>query len=150
MNKIYWLSGLGLLGMTAALIVFTQFVQPHYYPLVQIQAPDQTTITFVDNPWSTREQCQSANEKMRRPMLANCPTCQTTLNLCETRLAEPWQSILQDQSTPFDVVHSGSLRMAIEAPQGGLALCEAIAAQIRANKKAVAQCVPASHPVKTP
>ncbi|MFY9260322.1 MAG: hypothetical protein WAO71_07435 [Gallionella sp.] len=144
MNKIYWLSGLGLLGITAAIVVFTQFLQPHYYPLLQIKFPDQAILTFVDTPWATQEKCQSKNEKMLTELRTRCPSCQISINRCEPSLAEPWQSVLQENSSQYDVVHSGSLRIVVDMPQGAVATCEAMAAQIRQDQKTPAHCLHAS------
>lgn len=148
MNKIYWLSALVLLGATAAIALFAQYFQSHYYPLLQIKFPDQTTLTFINQPWAAQEKCQSGNEEMIRTIRLGCPDCQVSINQCDTSLMEPWRSVLQDKPVIYDVTRSGTLRIVVENPQGGRATCEAMAAQIRQEQKNDAQCISPIHPIE--
>lgn len=148
MNRIYWLSALVLLGATAAIAFFVQNVQGHYYPLLQIKFPDQTTLTFVNPPWAAKEKCQTMNDEMILRIRVGCPDCQVNINQCNFSLIEPWRSVLQDQASSYDVVHSGSLRIVVENPQGGRSTCEAMAAQIQQEQRNGALCMSPIHPVE--
>lgn len=148
MNRIYWVSALVLLGATAAITLFAQYLQGHYYPLLQIKFPDHTTLTFINKPWATQDKCQSGNEEMIHKIRLACPDCQVNINQCDSSLIEPWRGVLQDQTVSYDVVHSGSLRIVVENSLGGLATCEAMAAQIRQEQKNDAQCISLIPPVE--
>jgi hypothetical protein len=141
MKKMYWLSALGLFGVTAGAMGFALFFQTHYYPSVQIRFPDQTVLTFLDNPWASLAKCQESNHKTTDLIRQSCPTCQITLDRCDTQLSEPWWGVLKGENTAYPVVHSASLRIVVEAPVGAKATCDAMAELILKQQHNGARCV---------
>lgn len=137
--RIYLAVALAFAGVTAG--VMSLIGTDRYYPLAQVYLPDQSTLTFIDRPWTEAKRCRETTQKMAAGARANCPQCRIE-DSCPTRLDALWLQALSGQMIDRYVVQSGSLRIVIGAGGTSEAICMAMAEQISRDKKLAARCVP--------
>jgi hypothetical protein len=134
--KGYVMSALGIL----ALILFVMLWMDRYYPQVDVELPDHSRLTIIDRPWAKAQKCHEENEKLISAMQAFCKQCKLA-GRCLERVAPSWQKALEGGAIDAYVVHSGSMRILVEAGNLSKQTCIAMAEQISREKRQPAKCV---------
>lgn len=138
MRRAYLFPALGIL----ALLALTMFAinRQHYYPEVHVDLPQQGRLIFIDAPWTSEQKCKDANAKMIAAVAANCSQCKLTES-CLTQIEPSRLKALEGRAIDAYVVHSGTLRILIDAADASKQACAAMAEQISRDKKQPARCV---------
>lgn len=139
MKRVYLLSAIGIIVLVALAMLSINLER--YYPLVRIVLPDQSTLLFIDVPWTDSRKCHDANLKIVETVRQNCPQCKFDSS-CEKQLDAAWQTALAGQPINSYVVHSGTQRVVVNAAGASKQTCEAMAELVVRNKKKAARCVP--------
>ncbi len=136
--RIYFLSALSIAVLVGGAMLW--IASARYYPLVRITLPDQGELTFIDAPWINQKKCQAANSKISDAIRQNCSQC-LIVESCEKQIDTPSEMALAGRSINNYVVHSGTLRIVINAGNVSKQTCTEMAEQIIRVKRQAARCV---------
>lgn len=137
--RIYIIAALCIGALTAAAVLW---ISPErHYPLVRVHLPDQSTLTFIDAPWTDQQKCRDTNQKIIGTVRKNCSQCEIEES-CAKQLAASWQIALAGQAIDYYVVQSGTLRVVVDAVNSSKETCMAMAEQITRDKRQTARCIP--------
>lgn len=136
--RIYLVSALSIVVLVVLAMLWVN--SERYYPLVRLALPDQSELIFIDSPWTDQKKCQDANLKITGALRKNCGQCRI-VDSCAKQLDPSWRAALAGQSIKNYVVHSGSLRIVVNAGNASKQTCIVMAEQITNNKKQAARCV---------
>jgi len=136
--RIYLASAMCIAAIIAATMLWINSAR--YYPQVGVTLPDQSTMMFIDTPWTNQKKCQDQNRKIIDALRKNCNQCKIT-DSCATQMNPSWQKALAGQAINDYIVHSGSLRIIVSAGHASKQTCIVLADQINLDKKQTARCV---------
>lgn len=139
MNRIYLLSAIGIIVLVALAMLSINLER--YYPQVRILLPDQSSLLFIDMPWTDSKKCHDANLKIVESVSRSCPQCKFDSS-CEKQPEGSLKSALAGQPINSYVVHSGTQRVVVNAAAASKQTCEAMAEMVKKDKKKAARCVP--------
>ncbi|ADL55324.1 hypothetical protein [Gallionella capsiferriformans] len=136
--RIYLVSAVAILILVSAAMLWIG--SERYYPQVNVAFPDHSELVFIDVPWTSEQKCRDANNKVAGAIGKNCSQCQLR-NSCARQINLAWQSALAGQPIKTYVVHSGTLRILVNAGNDSKQTCIVMAEQITLDKKQTARCV---------
>ena len=98
---------------------------PSYYPFVVVDATDNLTLTFLQQPTSDGKACAVLATTIASLMRANCPTCKVTKQECLTDLTADLSELYSEKpiATPSANLLNGVIAYAHPNPQMALATC---------------------------
>jgi lipopolysaccharide/colanic/teichoic acid biosynthesis glycosyltransferase len=98
---------------------------PSYYPLVVVDAADNLTLTFLQQPSSEGKACAVLATTIASLMHANCPTCNVTKQQCLTDLSPDLSELFSEKpiATPSARILNGVITYAHPDPKTALATC---------------------------
>jgi lipopolysaccharide/colanic/teichoic acid biosynthesis glycosyltransferase len=120
-----------------------------YYPLVVVDATDNLTLTFLQQPTSDGEACAVLATTIASLMHANCPTCKVVKQQCLTDLSPDLSELFSEKpiATPSAHILNGVIAYAHPNPQTALATCMESQRQAAASGQHVQViCNPADTP----
>jgi len=96
-----------------------------YYPLVVIDAADNLTLTFLQQPTSDGKACNVLAATIASLMRANCPTCKVIKQECLTDLTPDWGELYSEKPVGIPSTHllNGVIAYAHPDPKIALAAC---------------------------
>lgn len=124
-----------------------------YYPLVVVDAADNLTLTFLQQPTSDEEACAVLATTIASLMRANCPTCKVTRQECLTNLSPDLSDLFSDRPVAIPSAHilNGVIAYAHPNPEMALATCMESQRQAAASGQQVKViCNPADTPRPSP
>lgn len=136
--RIYLASAVAIAVLVAAVMLWSGAAR--YYPQVNVAFPDHSELVFIDVPWTSEQKCHAANSKVFGAISKKCSQCQLK-NSCTRQIDPAWQSALAGQPIKNYVVHSGTLRIVVNAGNDSKQTCIVMAEQITLDKKQTARCV---------
>lgn len=122
---------------------------PAYYPLVVVDAADNLTLTFLQQPTSDDNACAVLATTIASLMRANCPTCEVTKQQCLTDLSPDLSELFSEHpiATPSAHILNGIIAYAHPNPKTALAICMESQRQAAASAQQVQViCNPAGTP----
>ncbi len=145
-----------LLRLTLILSIFALFAgighylrNAAYYPLVVVDAEDNLTLTFLQQPTSDGKACAVLAATIASLMHANCPTCKVVRQECLTDLTPDLSDLFSEKpiATPSAHILNGVIAYAHPNPQTALAVCTESQRQAAASGQRVqVVCNPAETP----
>lgn len=110
-----------------------------YYPLVVVDAADNLTLTFLQEPTSDEKACGALATTIASLMHANCPACKVTKRQCLTDLSPDLRDLLSEKpiATPSAYIPNGVIAYAHPNPKIALATCMESQRQAAASDRAV-------------
>ena len=120
-----------------------------YYPLVVVDAADDLTLTFLQQPTSDGEACAVLATTIASLMHANCPACKVTKQQCLQDLSPDLSELFSDKpiATPSAHILNGVIAYAHPNPSLALATCMESQRQATASGQHVEViCNPADTP----
>lgn len=138
MNRYYLGSAVAIVILVAGAMWWVS--AERYYPLLHVAFPDRSELVLIDLPWTSEKKCRDANRKMIDTIGKNCAQCQLA-DSCDRQTEPEWQKALTGNPIKNYVVHSGTLRIVVNAGNASRQTCIAMAEQITRDKKLPAKCV---------
>jgi len=145
-----------LLRLTLVLSIFALVAgighyarNPSYYPLVVVDAADNLTLTFLQQPTSDGKACAVLATTIASLMQANCPTCKVIKQQCLTDLTPDLSELYSEKpiATPSAHILNGVIAYAHPDPKTALATCMESQRQATASGQQVqVTCNPADTP----
>lgn len=120
---------------------------PSYYPLVVVDAADNLTLTFLQQPTSDGKACTVLAATIASLMHANCPTCKVTKQQCLTDLTPELSELYSEKpiAIPSTRILNGVIAYAHPDPKIALAACMESQRQAAASSQRVqVMCNPAN------
>ena len=120
-----------------------------YYPLVVVDAADNLTLTFLQQPTSDGKACAVLATTIASLMHANCPTCNVSKQQCLTDLPPDLSELFSEKpiATPSARILNGVIAYAHPNPKTALATCMESQRQAAASGQQVQViCNPADTP----
>jgi len=120
-----------------------------YYPLVVVDAADDLTLTFLQQPTSDENACAVMATTISSLMHANCPTCKVTKQQCLKDLSPELEDLLSEKpiAKPSARVLSGVIAYTHPNPRTALAVCMVSQRNAGASgHQALVTCNPADTP----
>ena len=120
-----------------------------YYPLVVVDAADNLTLTFLQQPTSDDNACAVLATTIASLMVANCPTCKVTKQQCLRDLSPDLSELISEKpiATPSARILNGVIAYAHPNPETALATCMESQRQAAASGQQVQViCNPANTP----
>lgn len=136
--RIYLAAALGILALLALTLLWVN--KARYYPQVKVELPDSSKLVFIDAPWTSEQKCQDENIKLISGIGKNCSQCKFA-GSCTGQLDSAWQKALAGEAIDSFVIHSGTLRIMVNAGNASKQTCIVMAEQITLDKKQAARCV---------
>lgn len=138
MSRFYLLSAATIAVLVAAAMFWSGATR--HYPQLKVTLPGQGELVFIDTPWADNQKCLDANRRVREAIARTCSQCRF-VESCEGQTDPEWLSALAGQPIRGYVVHSGSLRIVVNAGTDSKQICIVTAEQIALDKKKTARCV---------
>ena len=120
-----------------------------YYPLVVVDAADNLTLTFLQQPTSDGKACGELATTIASLMHANCPTCKVVKQECLTHLSSDLSELFSEKpiAIPSARMLNGVIAYAHSNPKAALATCMESQRQAAASSQKVQViCYPANTP----
>ncbi|MCX7144220.1 MAG: sugar transferase [Proteobacteria bacterium] len=120
-----------------------------YYPFVVVDAADQLTLTFLQQPTSDGEACAVLATTIASLMQANCPACKVANQQCLTELPPNLSDLFSEKPLSVSSAHilNGVITYAHPSPPVALATCMESQRQAAASRQRIQViCNPAGAP----
>lgn len=124
-----------------------------YYPLVVVDAADNLTLTFLQQPTTDRKACAVLAATIASLMHANCPTCRVTKQQCLTDLTPELSDLSSEKPIAIPSVNILNGAIAYSHPNAATALAACMESQRQAaasGQKVPVLCTPPDTPRSSP